>query len=150
MTRSYARSLAVLTLATPFALSFLAPATAACLDEVQTLSAQLDSMADEGRKTADTTPESPGVQTAGLALTGDPVNPFPPEPTTAEAPKATPTGEEATAVMPGADPSVSLVSEEGRAEIVVLLDEARAAASMDDEDACMTSLEAAREMVPTQ
>lgn len=131
-------------------LALAGPAAAACLDDADALAERIEAMAAEaeaagGRKTSDGVAESTAeVQATGLALTGDPVNPFPPQPTTAEAPRATPTAEEATGVMPGADPSVALLSEDAMIELAALRDEAVAAAEAGDEAACEAALEEAR------
>ena len=125
-------------------------AAGACLDEARSLSERLDTPAAESRPSADATPQALGTEPeAGLALTGDPVNPYPPEPATAEAPLATPAGEEATAAMPGADPSVELVGEEGRVEVAARVEEAMAAAEAGDEEACLAALERVRAAMPT-
>lgn len=127
-----------------------ASATAACLDDATSLSASLEPAATDARLSADATPEAPGSpEPAGMALTGDPVNPHPPEPTTAEAPQATPTVEEAEGVMPGADASVELVAEETRERITARLGEAVAAAEAGDEEVCLAALEDARALMPS-
>ena len=125
-------------------------AGAACMDDATALSVRLEPAVPDARLTSDGTPEAPGsAEPVGLALTGDPVNPYPPEPTTAEAPMATPTAEEATGVMPGADPSVELVGEETRGEVAARLEEATAAAEAGDEEACLAALEEARALMPS-
>ena len=103
-------------------------AKAACLEEVEALAAGLAASHDAGALPAD-----------GAALTGDPLDPFP---DAAEGGAAT--DEEATGVMPGADPSVALVSEEERAAIAAGLEGAREAAMAGDAAACRAALDAAR------
>jgi len=121
------------------------PVQAACLEEFDALQARFDQVFVEPAKGAEPSEATP----VGLALTGDPLNPKPAEPSTAEVPTATPTSEEATSVMPGADASVELEVEQNTEMFSALRQEATALSEAGNEQGCMEKLAEAEKLFPS-
>ncbi|WP_108462905.1 hypothetical protein [Devosia naphthalenivorans] len=129
-------------------------AHSACIDDVTSLSSELETLQSESTEalpsaeaaTTVTTESTAASAPAGEALTGDPLNPKPGSPSTAEQATSTPTSEEGEGVMPGADASVDLVGEE-LSEVAALIEQAREASTSGDENACAEAIVSAQDIM---
>ncbi len=126
-----------------------APAQAACIDELNKLQARFDETFGEAPPGTEATTVQPvSAKGQDLALTGDPLNPKPPAPSTAEVPTATPTSEEVTSAMPGADASVELDVEQNTQTFSTIRDEATAMSQAGNEAGCLEKLTEAEVLFP--
>ena len=130
-------------------LALSVPAQAACLDDLNALQARFDETFGEEPSGSEAAAVQP-ASAPGLALTGDPLNPKPAQPTTAEVPTATPTSEEVTSAMPGADASVELDVEQSTEQFTAIRDEARALSEAGNEAGCMGKIREAEKLFPAK
>lgn len=127
------------------------PAHAACIDDLNALQARFTETFSEAPSGVEAgTAQPASAARTGYALTGDPLNPKPVGPSTEEVPTATPTSEEATSVMPGADASVELDVEQNTQAFNTIRDEATALSESGDEAGCMEKLTEAEKLFPEQ